>query len=108
MAITRRPQSDPEAFRRGNASEYAANLQDHLLFIHGMQDDVVPFKTVVALAEQLIKLGKDFDFAFAPAATHGWTQREDYARYLLRKLLQHFDRYLATPSREATASASVK
>ena len=95
VAIARRPATNPEAFERGNALQYAKNLKDHLLIIHGMQDDVVPFKTSVAFADELIKLGKDFDFAFAPAATHGWTQRDYYARFLLTKLVNHFDRYLA-------------
>lgn len=94
VAIARTPQTHPEAFERGKASSYAAKLRDHLLIIHGMQDDVVPFKTTVALVEELMRLGKDFDVAFAPAATHGWTQREHYARYLFGKLVGHFERYL--------------
>ena len=94
VALARRPQTNPEAFTRGNALHYAKSLRDHLLIIHGMQDDVVPFKTSVVLADELMKLGKDFDFAFAPAATHGWTQREYYAKYLLKKLVGHFNRYL--------------
>lgn len=94
VAIARRPQTHPETFQRG-AAQYAANLRDHLLIIHGMQDDVVPFRTSVALADELMKQGKDFDFAFAPAATHGWTQRPYYARYLLQRMVDHFDRYLA-------------
>jgi dipeptidyl-peptidase-4 len=98
VAIARTPQTNPEAFERGNAGKYAANLRDHLLIIHGMQDDVVPFKTSVALAEHLMRLGKDFDFAFAPAATHAWTQREHYARYLFGKLVAHFERYLGADS----------
>jgi dipeptidyl-peptidase-4 len=93
VAIVRRPQSHPKAFTRG-AAQYADNLEDHLLIIHGMQDDVVPFKTTVVLAEELIRLGKDFDFAFAPGATHGWTRSTHYARYLFGKLVGHFDRYL--------------
>ncbi len=93
VAIVRRPQSHPEAFARG-AAQYAGNLQDHLLIIHGMQDDVVPFKTTVMLAEELMRLGKDFDFAFAPGATHSWARKPHHARYLLGKLVAHFDRYL--------------
>jgi len=93
VAIVRDPKSRPDAFARG-AAQYAGNLQDHLLIIHGMQDDVVPFKTTVALAEELIRLDKDFDFAFAPAATHGWTGEPRYAKFLLRKLVNHFERYL--------------
>ncbi|MEM9382246.1 MAG: prolyl oligopeptidase family serine peptidase [Planctomycetota bacterium] len=93
VAIVRRPESHPEAFERG-AAQYAGNLEDELLLIHGMQDQVVPFKTVAALAEELMRQGKDFDFAFAPAATHGWTGRRHVARYLLGKLVGHFDRHL--------------
>ena len=89
----RRPDSHPEAFLRG-AAQYAANLEDPLLLIHGMQDQVVPFKTVVELAEALMRNGKDFDFAFAPAGAHGWTSSPHYARYLLGKLLAHFERHL--------------
>ena len=93
VAIVRRPQTHPQAFERG-AAQYAANLEDHLLIIHGMQDHVVPFKTTVALAEELIRQGKDFDFAFGPSATHAWTSDRRAARYLLGKLVGHFDRYL--------------
>ena len=93
VAIVRRPKSHPDAFTRG-AAQFAGNLKDRLLIIHGTQDDVVPFKTTVALAEELMKLGKDFDFAFAPGATHRWTQKPHHARYLLGKLVSHFDRYL--------------
>lgn len=93
VAIVRRPDSLPAAFQRG-AAQYAGNLQDHLLIIHGMADDVVPFKSTVQLAEELMRQGKDFDFAFAPAATHAWTSEPHYARYLFNKLVTHFDRYL--------------
>ena len=98
VAIARRPQTHPETFKRG-ALQYAGNLRDHLLIIHGMEDDVVPFATSVALAEEFLRLGKDFDFAFAPAATHGWTQRPACAAYLMRRLVQHFDRYLGAGPR---------
>ena len=93
VAIVRRPESHPEAFTRG-ALQYADNLEDHLLIIHGMQDHVVPFKTVAVLTEELIRLGKDFDFVFVPGATHGWTRPTHYARYLFGKLIDHFDQHL--------------
>ncbi|GMQ26568.1 DPP IV N-terminal domain-containing protein [Algoriphagus sp. oki45] len=96
VAIVRTPQTHPEIFER-KALKYAANLQDKLLFIHGMQDHVVPFKTVAVLAEELIKQGKDFDFAFAPGATHGWSREQNYDRYLFGKLIEYFDRHLSEP-----------
>ena len=108
VALTRLPQTDPEGFRRGAASNYAAGLQDHLLFIHGMQDDVVPFKTIVTLMEQLMTLGKDFDMAIAPGATHGWNQREHYAVFLFRKLVQHFDRFLGAPPAAASGATGAR
>lgn len=93
VAITRRPQTHPEAFTRG-ALQYAGGLRDHLMLIHGLMDDVVPFKTTADLAEELMRQGKDFDLVVAPSATHGWTARPQHARYLLGKLVQHFDRHL--------------
>ena len=98
VAIVRRPQTHPEIFKR-KALKYAGNLKDKLMFIHGLQDHVVPFKTTAVLAEELIKQGKDFDFAFAPGATHGWSREQNYDRYLFGKLIEYFDRHLAKPSK---------
>lgn len=97
VAIVRRPDTHPEVFLN-TAERYAANLEDHLLIIHGMQDQVVPFKTTAALADVLIRNGKDFDFAFGPGATHAWSRENHYSRYLFGKLMQHFDRYVMPES----------
>ena len=94
VAITRSPDTNPEAFVRGSAQELGADLRDHLLIIHGLMDDVVPFRTTMALVERLLLLGKDIDVATAPAATHAWSSREHYAIYFFRKLTQYFDHYL--------------
>jgi dipeptidyl-peptidase-4 len=94
VAITRTPATHPDAFVRGSALHLGENLRDPLLIIHGLMDDVVPFRTTMALAERLMLLGKDFDLATAPAATHAWTAREHYAIYFYRKLVQFFDRHL--------------
>jgi dipeptidyl-peptidase 4 len=94
VAITRTPTTHPDAFVRGSALRLGENLSDPLLIIHGLMDDVVPFRTTMALAERLMLLGKDFDLATAPAATHAWTAREHYAIYFYRKLVQFFDRHL--------------
>jgi len=98
VAIVRSPQTHPEIFER-KALKYAGNLKDKLLFIHGIQDHVVPFKTTAVLAEELIKEGKDFDFAFAPGATHAWSREQYYNRYLFGKLIEYFDRHLGEPSK---------
>ena len=94
VAITRSPDTHPDAFVKGSALGLGDRLQDHLLIIHGMMDDVVPFRTTMALAERLMLLGKDFDLATAPAATHAWSSREHYAIYFFRKLTEYFGRFL--------------
>lgn len=91
VAITRSPETHAEAFVRGSALSLGTDLQDHLLIIHGLMDDVVPFRTTMALVERLILLGKDVDLATAPAATHAWTSREAYAVFFYRKLVGYFD-----------------
>jgi len=93
VAITRRPGTHPAPFARG-AAQYAQGLTGHLMLIHGMMDDVVPFHTAADLAEALMRAGKDFDLVVAPGATHGWTQQPHHARYLLGKLVDHFARWL--------------
>ncbi len=94
VAITRSPDTHPDAFVRNSAMTLGANLRDHLLIIHGLMDDVVPFRTTMALAERLMLLDKDFDLATAPLATHAWSSREHYAVYFFRKLTDYFERYL--------------
>ncbi|MGD9904057.1 MAG: prolyl oligopeptidase family serine peptidase [Vicinamibacterales bacterium] len=94
VAITRDPGTHPEAFMRGSALGLGDTLQDRLLVIHGLMDDVVPFRTTMALVERLILLGKDVDLATAPAATHAWSSREAYAIYFFKKLTEYFDRFL--------------
>jgi len=105
VAITRTPTSHPDAFVRGSALHLGDDLRDPLLIIHGLMDDVVPFRTTMALAERLMLLGKDFEVATAPAATHAWTAREHYAVYFYRKLVQFFDRHLKTPARPSRGLA---
>jgi dipeptidyl-peptidase-4 len=104
VAITRTPAEHPEAFERGRARRYAAGLRDPLLLIHGLADDVVPFKTTVDLAAHLVSLGKDFDLAVGPSSTHAWTRGPD-ARLLLGKLVEHLERHLSgsPPGRAAGA-----
>jgi len=86
IAIVRYPDTHPAIFER-TALSYAANLEDHLLFIHGLRDQVVPFKTTAVVAEELMRHGKDFEFAFAPGASHRWTRESHHAHYLLGRRL---------------------
>ncbi len=93
-AIARTPAEAPATFER-RAARDVGNLRDHLLMIHGMQDDVVPFHTSVQLLDAFIGAGKDVEVAFAPAATHGWAARPAVARYLFTRLVDFLDRWVA-------------
>ena len=99
--LSRRPHTHPDTFLKSTLLNYGEKLRDPLLFIHGLHDDIVPFKTTVQMMEKLMLLGKDFDVAVAPNSAHGWTQREHYAVFLQRKLVQHFDRHLGRGARPA-------
>jgi dipeptidyl-peptidase 4 len=90
----RRPDTHPEAYRKSSAFSYAEGLRDHLMLIHGLQDDVVLFKDSVNLAEKLMILGKNFDFVILPSATHSYGLKDYVARFVLTKVAEHFDRHL--------------
>ncbi|MFT3916636.1 MAG: prolyl oligopeptidase family serine peptidase [Anaeromyxobacteraceae bacterium] len=93
VAIARTPGTHPDAFTKGAAIPYAAGLKDPLLIVHGMADDVVPFKTMVDLVEHLERSGKDFELAIGPSATHRWVAGPD-ARYLVGRLVEFLERNL--------------
>jgi dipeptidyl-peptidase-4 len=103
VAITRTPATHPEAFERGKAARYAEGLRDPLLIVHGMADDVVPFKTTADLAGQLVRLGKDFELEAGPTATHAWSRGPE-ARHLLGRLVEFLERHLR--ARPGTAAAA--
>ena len=94
VRVARRPDSDPDAFRKMSAVSYGENLQDHLMILHGMEDDIVLFKDSVTLAEKLMLLGKKFDFVVSPTSVHPWSTKDYVASYMLNKIVEHFDRYL--------------
>ena len=96
VRVARRPDTDPDVFQK-SVIQHGEKLQDHLLILHGMQDDIVLFKDSVMLAEKLMMLGKKFDFAIAPRSVHPWSNTDYVAVYLLNKIVDHFDRHLAAP-----------
>lgn len=98
-AVVRRPtaaRGEPDAnYEKNSPQTFSAGLADPLLLIHGMQDDVVPFKTTMTLIEKLIEEGKScFELATAAAATHNWAGQPAVGEYLFGRLLTHFDRHL--------------
>ncbi len=94
-----RPEANPEIYRKGSAVEFAENLRDPLLIIHGMQDSTVLFQDTINLAEKLMILGKDFDLVPLPSSLHDGTRKDYTAVHLMRKIVQFFDRHLGPGAR---------
>jgi dipeptidyl-peptidase-4 len=99
MDLFGRPEARPEIYRKGSAVEFAENLRDPLLIIHGMQDTTVLFQDSVNLAEKLMTLGKDFDLVVLPSSLHDGTRKDYTALHLMRKIVQFFDRHLGSGPR---------
>ena len=101
--VTRLPDTNPDVFRRNSAYSFAEGLQDHLMLIHGVVDDIVLFRDSAALAEKLMMLDKNFDFVMLPSSPHAAIQKDYVARFILRKITEHFDRYLGRGPRPVPA-----
>lgn len=99
--LTRRPDTHPEIFERGSLLDLGEDLADPLLIIHGMHDDIVPYKTTLMMAEKLMMLGKDFDLISIPNAPHWWAKPEHYGIYTFGKLEEFFRRHVPPGPRPA-------
>lgn len=96
MRVMMRPQEQAQAYAEASSYTKAAGLQDHLMIIHGMRDRIVLFRDSVHLTQRLIQLDKDVDLVALPDAEHGWDLESlAQTRFAFRKLVGHFDRYLA-------------
>lgn len=81
------PATDPEAYRVSSPINYAENLQDQLLMLHGMVDDNVQFQDVVRLSQRFVELGKtNWNLAVYPVEAHGFkinsSWQDEYRRIL--------------------------
>ncbi|MBE7558646.1 S9 family peptidase [bacterium] len=87
------PGDASETYRLTSPIHHAGGLSDHLLMIHGMQDDNVLFQDTVQLTQKLIELNKRFEVLFYPKESHGIT-RERERIHLVCTLVDFFDRKL--------------
>ena len=65
-----KPQDNPTGYDDNSPITYAKNLRGRFLLIHGTGDDNVHFGNSVALQENLIKNGKQFDSFYYPDLAH--------------------------------------
>jgi len=88
------PETDPEAYRKSSPINFAENLKNQLLILHGMVDDNVQFQDVVRLNQRLIELGKtNWEMAVYPIEQHSFT--ESYSWFdEYRRIFELFEREL--------------
>lgn len=86
--ILNTPEKDSVSFRKSSPIYYADKLEDHLLMLHGIEDDNVQYQDVVRLSQRFIELGKEnWNLVGYPIERHGfkttgsWT--DEYRRILL-------------------------
>ena len=67
----RRPEDNPEGYRKTTLARYADRLQGPFLLIHGTADDNVHFQNSLMFSEALIQSNKQFQQAYYPNKNHG-------------------------------------
>lgn len=67
----RRPQDNPDGYDLNSPNTYAAQLKGNFLLIHGTGDDNVHVQNSMALQNELIKAGKQFQSFYYPDRDHG-------------------------------------
>ncbi|MFY0688367.1 MAG: S9 family peptidase [Cyclobacteriaceae bacterium] len=66
-----RPQDNPSGYDDNSPIQHVGKLKGAYLLVHGTGDDNVHFQNAVALQNELIKAGKQFDTFYYPDLAHG-------------------------------------
>ncbi|HRW86143.1 MAG TPA: DPP IV N-terminal domain-containing protein [Bacteroidales bacterium] len=69
------PMKNPEGYEKASLLNYAKNLGGDLMIIHGTNDNTVVWQNSLALMDELIKQGKQFDYFVYPGAAHNMAGR---------------------------------
>ena len=82
------PQTNPQGYHDSSPVNFADNLRDDLLLVHGSGDDNVNFQNSLQFIEQLVEHDKPFQLMIYPNRTHGISDRA--ARTHLFSLMENF------------------
>lgn len=84
-----RPQDNPDGYDANSPNTHAPKLRDKFLLIHGTGDDNVHFQNSVALQNELIKNGRQFESFYYPDKAHG-IRKGEATRLHLYNLMTNF------------------
>lgn len=83
-----RPQDNPSGYNANSPITHANKLEGNFLLVHGTGDDNVHFQNTVALQNELIKSGSQFETFIYPDKAHGI--RGAHTRKHLYKMMTNF------------------
>ncbi|WP_420576080.1 S9 family peptidase [Ekhidna sp.] len=86
-----RPQDNPSGYDDNSPNSHAEKLKGNFLLVHGTGDDNVHFQNAVALQDELLNAGKQFDSFYYPDRAHSLGNRRGHlyqkmTRFIMEKL----------------------
>ncbi|MEO9482286.1 MAG: S9 family peptidase [Ekhidna sp.] len=82
-----RPQDNPSGYDDNSPNSHADKLKGNFLLVHGTGDDNVHFQNSVALQEELIKEGKQFDSFYYPDKAHSLRGRRGHLYQMMTNFI---------------------
>ncbi|MBS3818360.1 S9 family peptidase [bacterium] len=86
----RRPQDNPEGYKKSSCMNYAENLKGHLYIHHGCVDNNVHPGNTIQLIQALLKHNKKFDLMLYPEQRHG-IRFERYPEARVEYFIEHLN-----------------
>ncbi len=93
------PESNAAGYRQASPKTEIARIRAPLLILHGTSDTNVAFTQSLALVDDLVALGKPFDFAVYPGEVHYFAHRASWVD-AFRRMDDFLDRHLQSESQE--------
>lgn len=82
-----RPQDNPSGYDDNSPNTHADKLKGNYLLVHGTGDDNVHFQNAVALHNELVSAGKQFDSFYYPDKAHGLGNRRGHLYQMMTKFI---------------------
>ena len=86
------PEENPEGYENSSLMNYAKDLEDRLLIVHGAMDSTVVWQNSLSLVQKFINEGKLVDYFVYPNQPHN--NRGRAALHLYRKIEQYLNDHL--------------
>jgi dipeptidyl-peptidase-4 len=81
------PQANPEGYAKGNAMQYAKDLQGDLMIYYGTADDNVHPNNSMQLIKALQEAGKSFQVQVGPDAGHSGINPQRMMEFFIESLV---------------------